>query len=348
MELLDRYLQAVRFWLPTGQQTDIIAELSDDLRSQIEDRESELGHSLNEDEMVALLQQTGHPMRVAGRYQPQQSLIGPALFPLYRFVLKIVAFGYLAPWILVWICLMLFSPAYRAQHSGLALLGTWATFWSLAFSLFGVITIVFAILERFQMNIPWLNRWDPRKLPHVVQRKQRVSRVESIFGLVFSIIFIVWWLGLPRYGDALFGPAATILWQGPAFLWLNPALRAYFLPVLVPTAIMIAQQCINIVRPQWTWLRASSLLVADAISLGIVTSVARIHPYVLFAETGKDAAQHAQVALILNQVIMWSIIGAAVGIGIALLVHAFQTVQTVRRIIGSPRGSASSQISQAL
>ena len=31
MELLDRYLQAVRFWLPKAQQQDIIAELSSDL-----------------------------------------------------------------------------------------------------------------------------------------------------------------------------------------------------------------------------------------------------------------------------------------------------------------------------
>lgn len=48
MELLDRYLQAVRFWLPKAQQQDIIAELSSDLHSQIEDRETELGRPLNE------------------------------------------------------------------------------------------------------------------------------------------------------------------------------------------------------------------------------------------------------------------------------------------------------------
>ena len=42
-ELLNRYLQAVRFWLPRTQQQDIIAELSSDLHSQIEDKETELG-----------------------------------------------------------------------------------------------------------------------------------------------------------------------------------------------------------------------------------------------------------------------------------------------------------------
>jgi hypothetical protein len=291
--------------------------------------------------MVALLQQAGHPMRVAGRYQPQRSLIGPMLFPLYRFVLKVVAFGYLAPWILVHVNLMLFWPAYRVEHSGLALLGTWATFWSLAFSLFAVITIVFAVLERFQANIPWLNSWDPRKLPRVTQRKERVSRVESIFGLVFSVIFVLWWLGLPHYAHRLFGPADNNL-------WLNPELRAYFIPVLVPTVILFAQQCINLVRPQWTWLRTFSLLVADAISLGIVASIARTNPFVFLAETGKDAARIAQASVILNQVIMWSMIGATVGVGIILIVHAVQAVKAVRRLMAGQRGPAASQISQAL
>jgi hypothetical protein len=338
MELLDRYLQAVRFWLPKEQQNDIVTELSDDLRSQIEDREAALGHPLNEDEMVALLQQAGHPMRVAGRYLPQQSLIGPMLFPLYRFVLKCVAFGYLAPWMIVWLSLMLFWPEYRAEHSGLALLGTWATFWSLALSLFGVITIVFAALEKFQANIPWLNRWDPRKLPRIAQPKQRVSRVESIFGVVFSVIFILWWLGLPRYAHSLFGPAVKTL-------SLNPALRAYFIPVLVPTAILLAQQCINLVRPQWTWLRTFSLLVADAISLCILASIARIYPFVFLAETGKDAAS---LAMVLNQVIMWSVIGATVGVGIILIIHAVQAIKAVRRLTSGQQGPAASQISQAL
>jgi hypothetical protein len=39
MELLDRYLQAVKFWLPKAQKQDIIEELSEDIRSQVEEKE---------------------------------------------------------------------------------------------------------------------------------------------------------------------------------------------------------------------------------------------------------------------------------------------------------------------
>jgi hypothetical protein len=33
LELVDRYLQAVRFWLPRAEQEDLTAELGEDLRS---------------------------------------------------------------------------------------------------------------------------------------------------------------------------------------------------------------------------------------------------------------------------------------------------------------------------
>ena len=55
MALVDRYLHAVKFWLPRNQKDDIIAELSEDLRSQIEDQEAELGHKLTDAEVEPIL-----------------------------------------------------------------------------------------------------------------------------------------------------------------------------------------------------------------------------------------------------------------------------------------------------
>src|SRR4029077_1710224 len=162
-----------------------------------------------------------------------------------------------------------------------------------------------------------------------VERKQRVSRVESVFGLVFSIIFVIWWLGLPRYGHYMFGPAGGMYMFGPAggmymfgpaggMFSLNPALRAYFFPALVPTLIVMMQQCVNLFRPQWTWLRAICMLVADTIALGVVASLATVFPYVLIVQPGTEAAKQAALyahdIFVINQIISWSIISFAVGI----------------------------------
>ena len=88
MDLIERYLHAVKGHLPAKQQDDVIAELADDLRSRLDDREAELGRPLDEDEVVAILRQLGHPSHLAARYGSWQQLIGPALFPMYVHILK--------------------------------------------------------------------------------------------------------------------------------------------------------------------------------------------------------------------------------------------------------------------
>src|ERR1700680_4145389 len=113
-DLVDRYLQAVRFWLPKShRQEDLLVELGEDLRSQIEEKESELGHPLEEAEMSAMLKRCGSPMMVAGRLGPQQHLIGPALFPIYEFVLKMVLL-----WILVPVFIFIVGPVNLANAGG--------------------------------------------------------------------------------------------------------------------------------------------------------------------------------------------------------------------------------------
>lgn len=76
-DLLDQYLHAVKFWLPKAQQQDIIAELAEDLQSQVEEREAALGHRLGEDDLAAILRKRGSPMRVASGYLSEQHLDQP-------------------------------------------------------------------------------------------------------------------------------------------------------------------------------------------------------------------------------------------------------------------------------
>src|ERR1035441_7342757 len=88
MELLDRYLQAVKKHLPLRRQDDIIAELRANMESQLEDKESELGRPMTTGEQEDWLRKMGSPILVAARYQPQQYLIGPSIFPVYWYVLR--------------------------------------------------------------------------------------------------------------------------------------------------------------------------------------------------------------------------------------------------------------------
>ena len=62
-ELIDRYLQAVRFWLPKSRkQEELIAELGEDLRSQVEEKEAEISRAINDAEVSEILKRCGAPM----------------------------------------------------------------------------------------------------------------------------------------------------------------------------------------------------------------------------------------------------------------------------------------------
>src|SRR5580658_1644605 len=154
MEMIERYLEAVKFWLPKQQKDDIIDELSADIDAQVEERQASLRRKLTEGEVESILKQRGRPVVVANRFLPQEQLIGPLLFPIYRFVLKIICLCYLLPWALVSIGILIYDHAYRihqTQGSWFASVASaWSSWTTVGFITLGSATVVFAVLERVQ------------------------------------------------------------------------------------------------------------------------------------------------------------------------------------------------------
>jgi hypothetical protein len=258
MQLLERYLQAVKFWLPKEQKEDIIAELSEDIHSQIDEKETELGRKLNEIELEAILKQRGRPILLANRYLPQQHLIGPVLFPIYRLVLKIVMVCYVVPWTATWIALLIFNSGYAAKfagHSWFEILGSlWASLWGTAFLAVSTVTLVFAILERVQRKSHFLEEWNPRKLPPV-NNPNLIPRFNSILELAANFVFCVWWTANMS--------SNVVLNQVNLRISLAPAWRYFFWGFLLLAFVNIGLAIANFARPYWTAPRASIRLVSD-------------------------------------------------------------------------------------
>lgn len=260
MELIDRYLQAVKFWLPKNQKQDIVAELSEDLRSQMEDREAEIGRPLNESEIAEMLKQRGRPVLVANQFRPQQNLIGPTLFPIYVFVLKVVAAFYMVPWILIWIGIAL----SRAAHSGQSLIQAvdsfWTAFWPMAFSMVASVTAVFAILERVQQRSKFMETWDPRKLPPV-RDPNRIPLSNSVSEVIVNIVFCTWLIGGAWYERVLHFSGVSIT--------LAPVWRYIFWGFVLIALVNTAASTVNVFRPYWTASRAGFRLATDCLSAAL-------------------------------------------------------------------------------
>jgi hypothetical protein len=254
MEITQRYLHAIEFWLPKEQKKDIIAEISEDLHSQIEERQEQLGRSLNDAEVDTLLKQRGNPLLVANRYLPQRSLIGPIFYPLYVFVLKVWAICWPLPAVVVFIVIQ------RTQHPELSwwhtISAAWAWIWTAAFWAASMITLTFVTLERVDAKTCFLKNWNPRKLPPV-RDPNKVSRLSSAIELIVNSAWVVLFA---RYASSL-----NII-DGPSFrLTLSPIWMYFFWGFLAVGLLTSALSAVNLMQPSWTGIRATLRLGTDAV-----------------------------------------------------------------------------------
>ncbi|HWZ81094.1 MAG TPA: hypothetical protein VNW47_00635 [Terriglobales bacterium] len=261
MELLDRYLQAVQFWLPKDQKQDIIAELSEDLRSQIEEKEAELGRKLAESELEAILQRCGSPLAVASRYLPQRSLIGPTLFPLYRFVLGILVLGAVVPRCLTWIAFLIFDPADQGYLNMGNMLDTVVYF---AF----FTTLGFAIIEWTGVQLHVLNYWNPRKL-RPAKDPNRIPLFNSSFEIGAAVIFNTWFI--------------QVMWPRPMIeifsikIMLAPAWQIFFWAFVLLNSLNLALSAANLFRPYWSQSRAAVRLLLDLVGGSVFCWLLKAH-----------------------------------------------------------------------
>ncbi len=260
--LLKRYLEAVAVWLPAAQRNDIAAELNEDLRSRIDDREAELGHGVNEDELVEVLKGLGHPLAVAGRYSSQQYLIGPALFPLYRFLLKLVV---------LWIQLPLFAlilgpiDVLASAHPVSTILQTAGHYLTAAVVAFMVITVIFALLERHPAKTA--HQWNPRRLsrftiPKAILDADPKAWARGVSQAVFSLVFALGWQYVVQHWNS-FG-------FGPFGRKLDPILQATFWPLMISLLAGVAQGITTLLFPARTQLRVIFRLANAALSLVVL------------------------------------------------------------------------------
>src|SRR6202158_3223997 len=296
MALLDRYLQAIEFWLPKRQRQDIIAELSEDLRSQIEEKETELGRKLEDAEVEAILKRGGAPLEVAARYRPQQYLIGPALFPVYRFVLAVSVIGCVVPRFLIWLVFLLVDPAHRGylhmENMGVTVL---------YFAFFT--TLAFAIAERSGVKLEALNPWNPRKLPPV-RAPNRISRFGSLFEIAAAVTVNVWFAGI-------FWPHPAIDFYGVR-ITIAPVWQVFFWSFLFLAAANVAIAVVNLFRPYWTPRRASLRLLFDGIGAGLFCGLLKAHLLVGISASSIPAAKALALTHLINtwiaRMLPWAIV----------------------------------------
>jgi hypothetical protein len=189
MDLIERYLAAVRLLLPPAQRDDITAELRDVLLSRREEKEAELGRPLTKADDESLLKAFGNPLEVAGRYAGEQYLIGPELYQPYLLVLKIVLAVIIGSAIVTGVV----SAVVDTSAPGAAVRTAIGVAWSGAWGAVGAVTVVFAVLQRPQIRARLLANWNVRDLPRPARRRRRPGWPDHVAAIVVQVIFLLWW-----------------------------------------------------------------------------------------------------------------------------------------------------------
>jgi len=292
MELLDRYLVAVGQKLPKPQRDDIIRELSENILSQFEDKEVELGRPLSEAEQEAILKQVGNPLLVAGRYrQDDRSLtlgrriIGPALFPFY---VKVLWFNSgVSSLITALVVLALFQAGARITLSG----AISSLFWTVL-AQFVVITLIFAGVEKHVSRFP--DRWDLRKPPESGLMRlldhtepdgaPRISRFQSIARFVAGAVFLVWLRIVTHSPMWMFGAAVG------AFR-IEPVWHRIYMPFVLVVFGGMIQAAISFIRPDWVRFEVLTRAVLSLAGLGILALLVTGGPLLTLRDAVQTEAQ---------------------------------------------------------
>lgn len=303
MDLIERYLGAVRWNLPSAKADDIIAELADLIAARIEDREEMLGRTLMPDEVSQILREFGHPLAVAGQYHGQRALIGAEVFPFYWFALKIV--------------LAVVAVIELVQIGGAILVrgdfvhgfthGTGGLIHSLLYNAAWV-TLAFAVIERTGWLDAYLAKWKPEELPDLGKLRLDLpprKRWEPLFEIGFGVAFLIWWAG----GYTIpFGPHDTDVRITGGAVW-----QGLYWPVVALVWTRIALSMISFVRPAWKPIRAALTIGCTAGTLAIIRVLHEAGQMLIV--TGGDATKAARIQL-----------GIDKGLGIAVLIVGLITV----------------------
>lgn len=258
MNLIERYLQAIGRELPANRREDILKELRSSLYDAIEGAGDE---AATEERAAALIQEMGAPRDVAAGYYPAgQYVIGPALYPTFLMIVKIV--------VTVILSLQVVATGLSfalEQRQAQDLLEAFGNLFTSIPSVVGYVVLIFWGIQRVGVQPEPEEPFNPRNLPPLESVAEPVSRFEQIFSIVVNIVALTllgYFVQAGGFNFALFD---------------NPVIRQY-LPWLVATTVLgIAVDIILLWRGRWdTPIRIGAILV-NLFDLGVLYVVLEGH-----------------------------------------------------------------------
>ncbi|MFN3979163.1 MAG: hypothetical protein ACK4SA_02105 [Caldilinea sp.] len=205
-EWIDRYVFAVGEALPIHERKDVEAEIRSLIHDELDARSNGAAEDVNEAVVLEVLQHFGRPEEFAARYHAPRSLIGPALYPIFRIVSTIVLTVLFGVW--------LFGVAVDVgmyQRPFTNPLGMFGDLIGDLLQTFGTLVLIFALVEAFlrgqlEAEIAAERKkepWNPKSLPKA-ESTERPKIGELVIGIGFNLVAILIFNAYPEWIAAIF------------------------------------------------------------------------------------------------------------------------------------------------
>jgi hypothetical protein len=222
----------------------------------------------------------------------------------------------------------------------MAVASTFGDLWSGLFIAAGIVTLVFAIIERTNVHLEAECKWDPLKLPPVrkVQRKPSLLKAACEFG--FNIFGLVWLLLVPTYPFLILGPAVALLKAGPL-------VHMFYLPFVFVGVVGLMRSGITLARPQWEWFPAVSQLLQSVLMLVVLHSMIQAIgkmpsalSFVVLQDAVRESPKYLKIAAVVNLSILISIASTWLGLCIATVVQTWELMRYFCKRTSAPQRAA--------
>ncbi len=259
-DLLERYIYAVEKRLPYKQRADIKKELNTLISDMLEQRCGDL--TPTEHDVRVVLTELGTPGELAEKYNPDKyhALIGQPYYSKYKMVLKIVMLAVAGGLTIASLLLALLGEAPKAPF--FALMEWIGGLMAGELYAFAFVTAIFAFFERKGVRMEEEDLLT--NLPPVPKKDERISRGETIMGILFSLLFLILFLWLGPWMIGIYNSGGFIpLFNQAALLRMWPV-------ILLMTGIGITKEIIKMLEGRYTFKVAVAALVTGVLDIGLL------------------------------------------------------------------------------
>jgi hypothetical protein len=223
---------------------------------------------------------------------------------------------------------------------GWAVATTLGDLWSGLFIAAGIVTLVFAMIERTSTRLGTEIKWDPLKLPPVRKEERKPSLLKAASEFGFNIFGLVWLLLVPSYPFLILGPAAALLKAGPM-------VHMFYLPFVLVSVVALVRSGITLARPQWEWFPALGQLLQSVLMLIVLHSVIQTIEkvpsaslFVVLQDGVRDAPKYFKLVAIVNVSLLVSVASTWLGMCIATVIQTWAFLRYLRNRISAPQRAA--------